>query len=104
MVLVVIDAHSKWIEAFRVPSSTSKVTIDKLRMLFVQFGLPETNVTDNGSCVSERFEAFLKDNGSKHITSAPYHPSLRGLAEQAVQIHKSGLKKLTEGHLGTQIA
>ena len=40
MFLVVIDAHSKWIEAFCVSSATSSITIDKLRMLFAQFGLP----------------------------------------------------------------
>ena len=102
MFLVVIDAHSKWIEVFRVSSSTSKVTIDKLRILFAQFGLPETIVTDHGSCfVSEEFEAFLNGNGIKHITSAPYHPSSNGLAERAVQILKSGLKKATEGDLDT---
>ena len=97
-----IDAHSKWIEVFRVSSSTSKVTIDKLRILFAQFGLPETIVTDHGSCfVSEEFEAFLNGNGIQHITSAPYHPSSNGLAERAVQILKSGLKKATEGDLDT---
>ena len=82
MFLVVINAHSKWIEDFKVSSSTSKVKIDKLRMLFAQSGLPETIVTDNGSCfVSEEIEAFLKDSGIKHVTSAPYHPSSNGLAE-----------------------
>ena len=36
MFLVVIDIHSKWIEAFCVSSATSSITIDKLRMLFAQ--------------------------------------------------------------------
>ena len=31
MCLVVVDAHSKWIEAFPVPSATSLATIEKLR-------------------------------------------------------------------------
>ena len=76
-----------------------------MRILFAQFGLPETIVTDNGSCfVSEEFEAFLNGNGIKHITSAPYHPSSNGLAERAVQILKSGLKKVMEGDLDTRIA
>ena len=75
MFLIVIDAHSNWIEAFRVSASTSKITIAKLRTLFAQFGLPETIVMDNGSCfVSEEFKAFLNANGVKHITSAPYIP------------------------------
>ena len=36
MFLVVIDVHSKWIEAFCVSSTTSSITIEKLRMLFAQ--------------------------------------------------------------------
>ena len=53
MFLVLIDAHSKWIEAFPTTGSTSAVVIDNLRTVFAQFGLPETLVTDNGSCFDE---------------------------------------------------
>ena len=103
--LVVIDAHSKWIEAICTPSSTSDMVIQELRTLFAQFGLPDTIVTDNGSCfVSEEFETFLRENGIMHITSAPYHPSTNGLAERAVQVLKQGLKKVTTGSLKTRLA
>ena len=105
MFLVLIDAHSKWIKAICTPSATSDVVIQELRTLFAQFGLPETIVTDNGSCfVSEEFEAFLKENGIMHITSALYHPSTNGLAERAVQVLKQGLKKVTTGSLRTRLA
>ena len=98
MFLMVIDAHSKWIEAWPVHAATSSATIEKLRTSFAQFGLPETIVSDNGTCfVSEEFESFLQANGIKHVTSAPYHPSSNGLAERAVQILKNGLKKEREG-------
>ena len=50
MFFVLIDAHSKWIEAICTPSATSDVVIQELRTLFAQFGLPETIVTDNRSC------------------------------------------------------
>ena len=72
--------------------------IELLRPLFDQFGLPETIVTENGSCfTSACFQQFLTMNGIKHITSAPYHLSTTGLVERAVQIVKKGLKKVTEG-------
>ena len=68
MFLVLIDAHSKWIEVFCVTSATSSATMECLRHVFTQFGIPETLVTDNGACfTSEEFEAFLKANGVRHI-------------------------------------
>ena len=105
MILILIDAHSKWIEAICTHGSTSVVVIDELRTLFAQFGLPETIVTDNGPCfVSAEFETFLARNGIKHLTSAPYHPSSNGLAERAVQLVKRGLKKVTRGSMKSRLA
>ena len=105
MCLVVIDAHSKWIEVFPVPSATSLATIEKLRFVFSQFGLPETVVSDNAPYfVSQELESFLKQNGIKHPTSAAYHPASNGLAERAVQTLKNGLKKVRKGSLESRIA
>ena len=90
-ILVMIDAHSKWIEAVTTSSTSSNLVIEELRTLFARFGIPESIVTDNGTCfVSEEFESFLKTNGIRHTTSASYHPSSNGLAERAVQIVKRG--------------
>ena len=69
-------------------SSTSLVTIEKIRSTFATLGLPEQLVTDNGtSFISEEFRQFMQ--------------SSNGLAESAVQTFKSGMKKLTEGTLET---
>ena len=103
--LVVIDAHSKWIEAVCTPSTSSASVIEVMRTLFAQFGVPEMIVTDNCTgFVSSEFEQFLKSNGVKHTTSAPYHPASNGLAERAVQIVKKGLKKLTTGTMSFRLA
>ena len=103
--LILIDAHSKWIEAFCTPNATSQAVIEELRTVFARFGLPETVVTDNGTCfVSAEFESFLQNNGIKHLTSAPYHPASNGLAERAVQIVKKGLKKTSLGSIQTRLA
>ena len=105
MILVIIDAHSKWIEAICTATATSSAVIEELRTLFSQFGIPETIVSDNGTCfVSTEFEAFLSDNGIKHVTSAPYHPSSNGLAERAVQVVKRGLRKVTKGTMRSRLA
>ena len=85
MYLIIIDAHSKWIEAICTPSATSAAVIEELRVLFAQFELPDTIVTDNGTCfVSAEFKAYLTKNRIKQITSAPYHPATNGMAERAV--------------------
>ena len=103
-ILVIIDAHSKWIEAVCTPSTSSASVIEVIRTLFAQFGVPEMVVTDSGTgFVSSEFEQFLKSNGVKHTTSAPYHPASKGLAERAVQIVKKGLKKQTTGTMLAKI-
>ena len=105
MYLIIIDAHSKWIEAVCTPSATSAAVIEELRVLFAQFGLPDTKVNDNGTCfVSAEFKAYLTKNGIKQITSAPYYPATNGMAERAVQIVKQGLKKITQGNIRTHLA
>ena len=89
MWLVVIDAHSKWLEVFPMSSTTSIATAQCLREVFARFGLPERSVTDNApNFVSSEFKYFLKQNGIRHTTSAPYHPATDGLAERAVRILK----------------
>lgn len=105
MYLIVIDAHSKWIEAFPMTSATALTTIQHLRVLFAQFGVPEVIVSDNGSqFVAAEFQSFCRMNGIRHIQIAPYHPSSNGLAERAVKVFKQGIRKLTEGTVNDRIA
>ena len=105
MFLVLIDAHTKWLEVILLSSTTSKVIIENLKMIFARLGLPETVVSDNASYfVSQEFENFLQRNGVRHITSAPYHPSSKGLAERAVQVFKTGMKRTTMGSLNDRIS
>ena len=60
---MVVDAHSKWIEAVPVPSTSSIVTITVLRNLFATHGIPELIFFDNGtSFTSDEFKEFVKRN------------------------------------------
>ena len=93
MFLVVVNAHSKWAEVIPVSSTSSSSTIEVLRDLFAIFGIPEQIVSDKGAqFVSEEFQAFVRSNGIRHITSAPYYPATNGLAEKAVQTFKHTLR------------
>ena len=90
--LIIVDAHSKWPEVFAMPSTTTSKTIEVLRQLFSTYGLPDQIVSDNGpQFTSEDFQMFLKNNGVKHIRSAPYHPATNGLTERFVQTLKKAI-------------
>ncbi|XP_045769765.1 uncharacterized protein K02A2.6-like [Maniola jurtina] len=92
--LILVDAHSKWLEVVPMSTTTAANTILKLKEIFSRFGLCKILVSDNGPQLSsEEFSSFLKNNGIKHITSAPYHPSSNGEAENAVRTVKRALKK-----------
>ncbi len=105
MFLVVVDAHSKWIEVHPMSSTTTTSTIERLQTVFAQFGIPESLVSDNGpQFSSEEFRDFCRSNGVHHMLVAPYHPSSNGLAERAVQTFKQGLRKSTEGTLKDRLA
>ena len=58
--LVIIDAYSKRMEIEMVSSTSLKEAITKLDKIFASYGIPETMVSDNGSCfVSVEFKNFL---------------------------------------------
>ena len=54
--LVVVDAHSKWLEVVPVPNTTWETTLTILRSIFATHGLPKMQLSDNGaSFTSEEF-------------------------------------------------
>ena len=82
-ILVIVDAHSKWIEAVCTPSTSSTSVIEVLSTLFSQFGVPEMVVTDNGTgFVSSEFEEFsvLMESNTPHLCliTLPLTASPRG--------------------------
>ena len=105
MFLVIVDAHSKWINVYPTSTATTQATIEKLRQCFRIKGLPQTLVSDNAAYfTSAEFKASMKQNGIQHITSAPFHPASNGLAEKAVQTFKDGMKKVKGDTLETKVA
>ena len=65
MLLVAVDAHSKWLEVYPMITTTSVKTIEVLNEMFAAYGLPEQIISDNGpQFISEEFAIFMKSNGS----------------------------------------
>jgi hypothetical protein len=107
MFLIIVDPHSKWPEVEIMPSTTSTQTIDRLRTIFARYGVPAQVVTDNGpQFTSAEFQTFLKTNGIKHITTAPFHPATNGQAEHFIQSFKHAMKceKQSTSQLKTNMA
>ena len=100
--LIIIDAYSKWLEVFSVPSTSSESTISKLRTVFSTHGLVKVLVSDNGlAFTSQEFKEFIQRNEIRHVFTPPYHPASNGLAECAIKTVKKGLRKM-EGPLETR--
>ena len=97
MILIMVDAFSKKIWASNMGTDTT--SLRTLAVLYGWFsqetGFPTTLVSDNGpQLVSQEFETVVARWGVKHLLSPPYHPASNGLAERAVGIVKSRLKKM----------
>lgn len=92
--LIILDAHSKWIEVFPTSNITAHFTITALHSVFARFGIPRVIVSDNATnlCRSKEFQSFLKQFQIEQITSPPFHPQSNGAAENAVKTVKKALK------------
>ncbi|GBP58917.1 Uncharacterized protein K02A2.6 [Eumeta japonica] len=94
--LVVVDAHSKWVEwAPLADGAGTEPVLRRLSEMLGRFGLPRTIVTDNATpFTSARFRRYCEVNDIKHVTIPPYHPASNGQAEITVKLIKRALKTL----------
>ena len=68
MFLIVMDAHSKWVEIHALITSMSTATIEMLQRLFASLGLPKVLILDNATTfTSAEFADFLQRNGITHV-------------------------------------
>ncbi|XP_046671149.1 uncharacterized protein K02A2.6-like [Homalodisca vitripennis] len=105
MYLIVIDAHSKWLEVGEVSSTSAKLAISFLRELFSRFGLPVTLHSDNGPpFTSSEFKQFMEMNDIKHTFSPVYHPKSNGQAENSVKFAKDKLKRAFHDNADASVA
>uniref|UniRef100_A0A5S6QM96 RNA-directed DNA polymerase n=1 Tax=Trichuris muris TaxID=70415 RepID=A0A5S6QM96_TRIMR len=94
--LVVVDAHSKWMDVIPLRNTSTVSVVKHCRRLFANFGLPRYIVSDNGpQFTSEEFKTFCQMNNIVHIKATPYHPKTNGLAERAVRTFKERMSKST---------
>ena len=91
-----VPLWGRFFVAVTVEIVPTAVTVSKLRSMFATHGLPHILVSDSGAAfTSLEFKEFLKQNGIRHLTSAPYHPATNGMAGRYVQTFKVAPKKAT---------
>ena len=66
MLLIIVDAHTKWLEVCVMSSTTSSKTVVALCDVFARYGLPQKVVSNNGpQFSSDEFRKFMLANGIK---------------------------------------
>ena len=84
--LMIVDAHSKWVDIYLTKGTTSFETTSCLQHSFAQYGSPISIVSDNGPrFTSQEFQDFIQCRGFRHMTTAVYKPTTNGIAERMVQ-------------------
>ena len=97
--LVTVDRYSKWPTCTELKNSTSREIIEILRRQFLDFGRPETLLSDNTSYfVPSEFEWFMSENDIRHITASPYYSKSNRLVERMNQTIKSSLVKAKQSN------
>ncbi|XP_061728875.1 uncharacterized protein K02A2.6-like [Cydia pomonella] len=103
--LILIDASSKWIEAFLMTSTTGAAVLKVLREIFARFGFPKQVVSDNGPPFTSReVDTFMRYYGITHTFTPAYHPASNGAAETAVKLCKRALKKAVRDQVDVEEA
>lgn len=87
-----IDDHSRFcVSAYVVTRATARPTCDALALAMRRYGLPEQILTDNGKVFTGRFgpgagevlfDRICRENGIKHILTAPRSPTTTGKVER----------------------
>ena len=95
--LLLVDYTDHFLIVCQLNSMTAQHVINHFKLIFLEYGWPDTLVSDNGPCyASEAFTQIMQDYNANHITSLPHYPQSNGLAEKPVQIVKNLFHKARE--------
>ena len=88
--LITVDYYSGFWKVDALPDTTSRNVINKLKVYFARYGIPDVCISDNGpQFSSDEFKAFCNKWLFEHNTSSPGYPQSNGTAEQAVKAAKT---------------
>ena len=95
--LLVVDYTSRFPVVHKHNSMTAQDVASHFKLVFSEYGWPDTLVSDNGPCyTAEVFTSLMQEYSVNHITSSPHYPQSNELAEKFVQIVKNLFYKAKE--------
>ena len=95
--LLLVDYTSRFLVVCKLCSMTGQHITNKCKLIFSEYGWPETLISDNGPCYTwQAFTSVMQSYNVNHITSSMHYPQSNGLAEKYVQIVKSLFYKSKE--------
>ena len=88
--LLIVDYTCRFPVVHNLSSMTGQHVANQCKLIFSEYGWPETLISDNGSCyTAEAFTSVMNAYHVNHITGSPHYPQSNGLAGKYVQIVKS---------------
>lgn len=93
-ILTIVDAFTKFTWIFPTKSTTSKETIEKLKIHQQHFGNPSRFITDRGTAYTSRdFQEYCKEENIQHIKITTGVPRGNGQVER---VHRTIISVLTK--------
>ena len=92
-----MDYTSRLPIVHKLSSVTGVHAANKCKLVFSEYGWPDTLISDNGLCYTlQAFASVMQAFSINHITSSQHYPQSNGLAEMYVQIVKCLFNKAKE--------
>ena len=74
---LVDDYTSRCPVVCKLTSMTGQHIANQCKLIFSEYGWPETLVSDNGPCyIAELFTSLIREYNSNHITRSPHYPQM----------------------------
>ena len=87
--LLQVDYTNRFPIVHKLSSMTGQHVANQCKLIFSEYGLPETLISDNDPCYTlQAFTSVMQSYNVTHITSSPHYPQSNSLAERYVQIVK----------------
>ena len=95
--LLTVDYTSRFQVVHKLTSMNGQHIGTQCKLIFSEYGWPETYISDNGPCyTAEVFTNLMREYNFNHIISSPHYHQTNGLAEKYVQIVKNIFYKAKE--------